>query len=373
MNLLFFFNIQNQIQLIFYSYIYKKNGYLFYRIKQVKQIKIKILLKNYNFFQNRSGKTSIIKTLTTKCQPNQSAQQYEQTLKIEKSEMKIASNQINIYDFYGGFNIKQAIEQELEILKNCKSIVYVIDGQQEQFDDAIIYFDNFFQIQDQINKNCNYHYFIHKIDNDGFVRQDQKQCKQNIYQFNQIKLLQKLCKLLKLSQINYHDQSLSEAFSKVIHKIIPQFTYITQLLTNLTSKSKMEKAFLFDQVNKLYIATDSGPFDQNTYQLCYEMIDVYLDISCIYDPKENNTIESSEGCLQIKLSDSNVLLMKSFKDHLALICIIKQENYQRPYIIDYNIDIFYKGNFFGFIQLLYISNFFLLGLVEMFEYTNKNK
>jgi len=44
----------------------------------------------------------------------------------------------------------------------------------------------------------------------------------------------------------------------------------------------MEKAFLFELVSKLYIATDSAPVDINNYAICSEMIDVFIDISYIY-------------------------------------------------------------------------------------------
>ncbi len=44
----------------------------------------------------------------------------------------------------------------------------------------------------------------------------------------------------------------------------------------------MEKAFLFDVVSKIYVATDSNPVDMQTYELCSDMIDVVIDVSCIY-------------------------------------------------------------------------------------------
>lgn len=50
----------------------------------------------------------------------------------------------------------------------------------------------------------------------------------------------------------------------------------------LFQNSGIEKAFLFDVVSKIYIATDSSPVDMQTYELCCDMIDVVIDISCIY-------------------------------------------------------------------------------------------
>lgn len=36
------------------------------------------------------------------------------------------------------------------------------------------------------------------------------------------------------------------------------------------------------QVSKIYIATDSNPVDMQSYELCSDMIDVVIDVSCIY-------------------------------------------------------------------------------------------
>lgn len=46
--------------------------------------------------------------------------------------------------------------------------------------------------------------------------------------------------------------------------------------------SGIEKAFLFDVVSKIYIATDSSPVDMQAYELCCDMIDVVIDLSSIY-------------------------------------------------------------------------------------------
>lgn len=49
-----------------------------------------------------------------------------------------------------------------------------------------------------------------------------------------------------------------------------------------SQNSGIEKAFLFDVVSKIYIATDSSPVDMQSYELCCDMIDVVIDVSCIY-------------------------------------------------------------------------------------------
>jgi len=52
----------------------------------------------------------------------------------------------------------------------------------------------------------------------------------------------------------------------------------------------MEKAFLFEMVSKLYLATDASPVDLGNFAMCTEMIDVFLDISFIYGNERNGPI-----------------------------------------------------------------------------------
>ena len=45
----------------------------------------------------------------------------------------------------------------------------------------------------------------------------------------------------------------------------------------------MEKAFLFDTMSKVYIATDSSPLDNQTYIICSDYIDLVGDFSLLYE------------------------------------------------------------------------------------------
>lgn len=60
------------------------------------------------------------------------------------------------------------------------------------------------------------------------------------------------------------------------------FSCLSSCVCYLKQNSGIEKAFLFDVVSKIYIATDSSPVDMQSYELCCDMIDVVIDVSCIY-------------------------------------------------------------------------------------------
>jgi Ras-related GTP-binding protein C/D len=77
--------------------------------------------------------------------------------------------------------------------------------------------------------------------------------------------------------IRYHltsiyDHSIYEALSRVVQRLIPQLPTLENLLNVLVSTCSMEKAYLFDVVSKLYISTDPGPVDQQSVELCSDMI-----------------------------------------------------------------------------------------------------
>lgn len=79
-------------------------------------------------------------------------------------------------------------------------------------------------------------------------------------------------------KVNFHltsiyDHSVFEAFSKVVQQLIPQLPTLENLLDILVTSSRIEKAFLFDVVSKIYIATDSSLVDMQSYELCADMID----------------------------------------------------------------------------------------------------
>lgn len=112
------------------------------------------------------------------------------------------------------------------------------------------------------------------------------------------------------------------------------------LIVALTlQNSAIEKAFLFDVVSKIYIATDSAPVDMQSYELCCDMIDVVIDLSCIYglpmsrpekadDSVETSAFDKASSSL-IKLNNGNILYLREVNKFLALVCILREDNFDR--------------------------------------------
>ncbi len=68
----------------------------------------------------------------------------------------------------------------------------------------------------------------------------------------------------------------------MVQKLIPELATLEGLLNIFSQSCGVEKAFLFDVVSKIYIATDSSPVDIQSYELCCDMLDLVIDMSFIY-------------------------------------------------------------------------------------------
>jgi Ras-related GTP-binding protein C/D len=68
-----------------------------------------------------------------------------------------------------------------------------------------------------------------------------------------------------------------------------------------------------------------------TYELCSDMIDVVVDISCIYGTRTASGAESlpydrdSESVM--RLDNGCVLVLREVDRYLALVCLVREANY----------------------------------------------
>ena len=172
------------------------------------------------------------------------------------------------------------------------ALVFVIDAQDEPYDHVLARFADTVNRAFAVNQNIMVEVFINKVDGELFLSDEAKyDCRRDIMsqvseelsdpQSYPLALIENLPISYYLTSI--YDHSIFEAFSKVCQKLIPPLPTLESLLNILSSSCSLEKAFLFDVVSKLYIATDTlSPVDVSSYELCSDMIDVVLDVSGIY-------------------------------------------------------------------------------------------
>ena len=83
----------------------------------------------------------------------------------------------------------------------------------------------------------------------------------------------------------------------------------------------VEKSYLLDVFTKLYIASDSNPVDGHTYELCSDLVDVVIDVSCIYglSPQDGAAIPyDQQSSSAIHLNSGMVLYLREVSAHVQL-------------------------------------------------------
>ena len=294
------------------------------------------------------GKSSILKVVFQKMSPNETMF-IDSTTRVE--EIKVENNPYTKYtfiDFPGSFEVSQLSALDRKHLSKCAMVIFVLDAQDQPYNKPLEKFISIVSEVHSFNPDCLFEILIHKIDSDMFVTEELKLEAQNEVSYVIKSDLQER-KLPEpgLLLTSIYDLSIFEALSKILIRVSPQVTYIQYILDSLMNYCRIDKVYLFDVINKLYIATDSTPVDLISYELCADMIDVVIDVSCIYGISGNDNVTTNafdkKSTSVIKLDSGLTLYLREIEHMLALVCLVKEDNFDRQNLIDFNIDIFKDG------------------------------
>lgn len=125
-----------------------------------------------------------------------------------------------------------------------------------------------------------------------------------------------------------------------------QLPVLNTLLDKLIESSIIDKSYLLDVFTKLYIATDSNPVDSHTYELCADLVELVIDVSCIYglSAEDGETIPYDQASSSaIRLNTGMVLYLREVSKYVALVCVIREEYFTKRSILDFNINCFRKS------------------------------
>ena len=275
----------------------------------------------------KSGKTSISKVVFQKMSPHETFF----LLPTSNVETQTVNNnehiEFNVVDFPGNYLLKS---DSVSHIQNCGALIYVIDAHYADYESACQKLYDVIQRTSQIKADIWYEVFIHKVDSDMFMNDDQKIECLNAIQTNMRGLLTewRLPINLAFQLTSIYDHTIYVALSKVVQKLLPQVTFISQMMDTLINRSKIQKAFLFDVISKVYIATDTTPVNMQQYEICSELIDVLIDVTCIYGyDEENGSKFDKKSSSIIRLAHANnqeniVLYLREVDKCLALVCLI---------------------------------------------------
>ncbi|KAG0182978.1 hypothetical protein DFQ28_006637 [Apophysomyces sp. BC1034] len=338
----------------------------------------------------RSGKSSIQRVVFGKMPPNDTLY-LESTTKIQKEDITRSFIDFQIWDFPGQVNYFDMAYDSQEIFGAVGALIFVIDAQ-DDYSEALHRLFYTVTSAYRVNPNITFEVLIHKVDglSDDYKIDTQRDIQQRMSDALADAQMEHIHLTYYLTSI--YDHSIYEAFSKIIQKLIRELPTLENLLNVLCSNSGIDKAYLFDTLTKIYIATDSSPVDMQSYELCSDMIDVIIDIECIYgvqgagpvpaavlDEESGEDMEtlvqspamdidarrlsSDDGSLNeisqplalherspvpaeaetsslIKLDNGDVLYMREVNRLLVLICLLRQDNFEKHGLIDYNFQCF---------------------------------
>ena len=224
-----------------------------------------------------------------------------------------------VWDFPGHLDYFDPTFDVDNIFDEIGALIWVIDAQDEYID-AITRLNTTILNLQRSYPAINVEVFVHKVD--GLSEDYRSDTFRDIIQRVQDELSDAGYDNAPVSfyQTSIYDHSIFEAFSKVIQKLIPQLPTLEALLNSLCSNCRIEKAYLFDVLSKIYIATDTSPTDISSYEICSDYIDVVIDVSEIYGwdgperSKDDNAdeagIQDAESLITMERKKNNYLYLK---------------------------------------------------------------
>ena len=280
----------------------------------------------------RSGKTSIYQVVFHKMSPHETLF-LESTVKTVHHDVRNNSVvHFRVSDFPGGFSPEEQPGSDRSVFANAEAVLFIIDAQ-DDLQPAISRLVATIEKAYPLNRRIYFEVFIHKVD--GLTEQRKLQLQREVSQqvTKQLALKQLDDANLALYLSSIYDQSIYENVSKVVQKLVPSLAILENLLDVLISNCHMQKAFLFDVLTKVYLATDSQPVDVQSFELASDMLDVVVDVSCIYGEEEAQEVGGLEAdgafdkssASVISLSNGLVLYMRQVPRYLALLCPILTE------------------------------------------------
>lgn len=265
-----------------------------------------------------------------------------------------------VWDFPGQLDFMDPSFDVDSIFGEIGALIWVIDAQDEYLE-AINRLNVTILNLQPTYPNINIEVFIHKCDG---VSDDYKlDVQRDITQRIQDELSDNG---LDNAPINFHltsiyDHSIFEAFSKVIQKLIPHLPTLESMLNDLCRSCRFEKAYLFDVLSKIYIATDSSPMDMSSYEICSDYIDVIVDISEVYGWERpldyiqrlegapwNQKLEDQVGCndaesTMVLVEGKRPIMLREVNKYLALVAILKEGCYEKMPQITMNVETTVNG------------------------------
>lgn len=299
----------------------------------------------------RSGKSSILRVLFNKLSPHE-AGYIEPT--HQPTFLPLSGNPLlnfRIAEIPGSWSWEESDEIDQLLFAHCQSLILVVDSSADEVPSAV--FSLAKRVISRAAKTRRpigplyIHLFLNKVDATYRFDPDSIQAESNKAAFVQT-VLNKVAEevrgymgALKVElDIVAHctsifDNSIHDAFSKVVQRPLLANGKIEQSLDLIVSTCRLEKAVLFDLVSKITFGSDSSQIDAGTFALMQDLLEVIIDMIGIYGTGGDTKTECN-----IALSNGEVIYVRLIGKSLALVSIIKTENFDKTYLLNHNVAAF---------------------------------
>lgn len=303
---------------------------------------------------------------------------YFHVLPIPKLHMLIVGTRsfmdFQVWDFPGQIDFLDNPNFDIDaVFGEIGALIWVIDAQDDYLE-AVSRLNATILYLQRNYPSINIEVFIHKVDglSDDYKLDIQRDITIRIQDELSDEGFENAPVTFHLTSIYNH--SIFEAFSKVIQKLIPRLGQLEAMLTNLCRTCRFEKAYLFDVLSKIYIATDSAPADMASYEICSDYIDVIIDVSMVYGSWSRSKAhrdklegppwsQKLEDQVAVSFAESHIvvneglrpIMLREVDRYLALVAIMKENSYEKMPLVNMNVDVVAKG------------------LTEFFEVTKRGK
>jgi len=316
----------------------------------------------------RAGKTTIKERVFDGLVPGQ-INYVELTTETKVSRVENSFTKIRIVDYPGSRDFQS------EINENCYgkpvdlgglgiggshsnlAVIYVIDAQdlhvfQHSVARMVEYAAALVKHNPKVKRS--FEIFLHKTDN--LQDEEQNSIADELSNVVDTYKAEYGNKLDDFNFSNWHftscmDQTIFDATSKVIQKLIPEQAQLENLLNLMINKAMVEKAYLFDVRTKLYIATDSVYSELTMYEICSGMIEMANGIA---DRTANVCGENLINDEEIPVFDENqetwmtmsnqiVICLYGVTPSLALVCVMREGAQKNRGRTTFNMNLFRKS------------------------------
>ncbi|KAI6379129.1 hypothetical protein MCOR25_002106 [Pyricularia grisea] len=310
--------------------------------------------------QRRSGKSSISSVVFHKLPPNETLF-LESTARIQKDSMASFMD-FQVWDFPGQIDYFDSPNFDMDaIFGEIGALIWVIDAQDDYMEAVSRLNQTIINLQRHY-PNINIEVFIHKVDglSDDYRLDIERDITIRIQDELSDQGFENAPVRFHLTSIYNH--SIFEAFSKVIQKLVPRLGQLEAMLTSLCRTCRFEKAYLFDILSKIYIATDNAPADMASYEICSDYIDVVVDVIEVYGSwrrpadyvakleadqggqklEDQVACNWNESCI-VLADDEKPVMLREVDNCLALVAIMKEGTYDKMPLVNMNVDVVVKG------------------------------